>query len=192
MKKIMAVAALAGMVTAAGNAAAEDFSGAYVGGDVGVNRSSTSGSNTTSSSNSASYGLSGGYGWNLGSTFLGVEGYVDSNQQATHSPAAQYGSNAYGLGLKIGVPIDSLMPYARLSYDRTSGTGDLSGFNTNGTSTGLGLMYKFAPSWSVEGEVSTVSPSMNGLKLKADSFSFGLNYHFDVPSNSVGGKGKSR
>lgn len=192
MNKIITFAALASLLATAGNAVADDFSGAYVGGDVGVNRSSTSGSNATSSSDSASYGLQGGYGWNLGSTMLGVEGYVDSNQSTTHDPVAQYGSRAYGLGLKIGVPIDSLMPYAKLGYDRTTGTGDLSSFSANNARTGLGLMYKFSPSWSVEGEVSTSAPSMSGLKLKADSLSFGLNYHFDSESNSAGGKTKPR
>jgi outer membrane immunogenic protein len=190
MNKIIMFAAFASLLALADIAAADDFSGAYVGGDLGVNRSSTTGTPTTSAKESASYGLSGGYGWNLGSTMLGVEGYVDSNQSTTHDPAAQYGSRAYGLGLKIGVPIDSLMPYAKLGYDRTTGTGDLSSFSANSARTGLGLMYKISPNWSVEGEVSTSAPSMSGLKLKADSLSFGLNYHFGSGSDSAGSKAK--
>ncbi len=189
--KIIPATALLAALAAAGNAAADDFAGAYMGGDVGRNRSSTSGTTTSSAANSASYGLEGGYGWNVGSNvLLGVEGHVDANKDASHSPLGLYGSNAYGLGLKIGMPIDSLMPYARLGYDRTQGTGALSGFNANSPNRGLGLMYKFAPSWSVEGEWSSTLPSSGGLKLKSNSINFGLNYHFDSPSGSVGLKNK--
>lgn len=190
MKLISAAALMAALATAF-PAVADDFAGAYVGGDFGINRSSTSGTFATSPANAPAYGLQGGYGWNVGDSMLfGVEGYVDANQQATHAPAGQYGSNVYGLGLKIGVPIDSLMPYARLGYDRTLGTGLLSGFNAGSASGGLGLMYKLAPSWSVEGELSasTASTGTGGTKLKASTLNFGFNYHFDTPSAPKGKK----
>jgi len=176
---------------AAGNAAAGDFAGGYMGADLGVNRSSTSGTNATAPGNAPAYSLQGGYGWKVGdSMLLGVEGYVDANQQATHDPnGQQYGSNVYGLGLKIGVPIDSLMPYAKFGYDRTRGTGALSGFSSGNANSGLGLMYKFAPSWSVEGEWSSAASDMSGLKLKANNFNFGFNYHFDSPSPDTHGAG---
>lgn len=178
---------LAAAFFAAGNAAADNFAGGYVGGDVGVNSSSTSGTSTSSPASAPSYGLEGGYGWNVGSNLLlGVEGHVDAYNEATHSPLGQYGSHAYGLGLKVGVPMDSLMPYAWLGYDHTQGTGVLSGFNAGSPNSGLGLMYKFAPSWSVEGEWSSTTPSSGGLKLKSNTVNFGVNYHFDfspdVPS----------
>lgn len=181
MKIIPAVALMA--LTAAGNAAADSFAGAYVGGDFGVNRSSTSGTTVTSAANAPAYGLEGGYGWKVGDSMLfGVEGYMDANQQTSHATSGlQYGSNVYGLGLKIGVPIDSLMPYARLGYDRTQGTGALSGFSAGSPNSGLGLMYKIAPSWSVEGEWSSSAPASGGLKLKTNAVNFGLNFHFDAP-----------
>ncbi len=176
---------LAAALAAAGSAVADDFAGGYVGGDIGVNNSSTSGSYTTSPASAPSYGLEGGYGWNVGgNVLLGVEGHLDANQEAAHAPAGQYGGNTYGLGLKVGVPIDSLMPYARLGYDHTQGTGTLSGFNSGSANSGLGLMYKFAPSWSVEGEWSSAAPSSGGLKLKSNTLNFGLNYHFDSPPSA--------
>ncbi len=191
MRNISAIA-VAAAFAAAGNAAAEDFAGGYLGGDLGVNRSGTSGSMATSSANAPAYGVEGGYGWNVSKSVLfGVEGYVDSSQEATHAPSGQqYGSSVYGLGLKIGVPIDSLMPYARLGFDRTQGSGALSGFSAGSANSGLGLMYKFAPSWSVEGEWSTTSPGSGGVKLKANTFNFGLNYHFDSPSGAGGSSSK--
>jgi len=191
MKLIPAVA-LAAMLAAANGAAADGFAGGYLGGDVGINRSSTSGNTATSPANAATYGLEGGYGWNVSdSVLLGVEGYVDANKEAAHAPTGQsYGSNVYGLGLKIGVPIDSLMPYARLGYDRAQGSGALSGFTGSNANSGLGLMYKFAPSWSVEGEWSTTTPSSGGIKLKANTFNLGFNYHFDSSAGTSAPNGR--
>ncbi len=173
------------LLIAAGQAFAGDFSGGYMGADFGLNRSSTSGALLTPGANAPSYGVEGGYGWNVGSTFLGVEGFVDANQSTAHTSAADYGSNAYGLGLKIGIPIDELMPYATVGYDRTRGTGTLSGFSAGTPHGGLGLMYKLAPSWSVEGEWSIASPVMNDVKLRTNNFSLGLNYHFDGAHEGV-------
>lgn len=181
MKNTLPTAVWLALLLAAGPALASDFSGAYVGGDVGANRSSTSGALNTPAATSPSYGVEGGYGWNVGSTFLGVEGFVDASQQTSHAPGADYGSSAYGLGLKIGVPLDALMPYATLGYDHTRGTGSLSGFSGGSKRGGLGLMYKFAPSWSVEGEWSLTTPAMNDVKLRTNNFSLGVNYHFDMP-----------
>ena len=184
--KLLAIL-LAAAFSAAGSAAAADFSGAYVGGDVGINNSSTSGTYTTSPAVAPFYGVEGGYGWDVGgNVLLGVDGHVDSYQDTTHTPAGDYGSHAYGLGLKVGVPIDSLMPYARLGYDHTQGTGALSGFSSGSANSGVGLMYKFAPSWSLEGEWSATTPAAAGLKLKSNTLNFGLNYHFDSPSGSPG------
>lgn len=190
--KIVPATALLAALAAAGNAAGDDFAGAYVGGGVGINRSATSGTAPSASANAPTYGLGGGYGWNVGSNvLLGVEGHMDANQDATHAPLGLYGSNAYGLGLKIGVPLDSLMPYARLGYDRTQGTGALSGFSANSPNSSLGVMYKFAPRWSLEGEWSSSLPSSGGLKLKSNSLSFGLNYHFDSSAPSAAPKSKN-
>lgn len=185
MNRKLSAIFLAAALAAAGSAAAGDFAGGYVGGNVGVNSSSTSGTPTTSPASTPSYGLEGGYGWDVGSSvLLGLDGHVDTYQDATHAPATQYGGHAYGLGLKVGVPVDSLMPYARFGYDRTQGTGALSGFNSGSANGGVGLMYKFAPSWSLEGEWSATAPSSSGLKLKSNTLNFGLNYHFDSPSGS--------
>ncbi len=185
MRKIPAAIVIGlALLVAAGHAAAGDFSGGYLGGDVGANRSSTSGLMTTPAANAASYGLDGGYGWNVGSTVLGVEGFVDANQQASRASGTAYGSNDYGLGLKIGLPMDALMPYATVGYGRTRGTGALAGVSSGSRHGGLGLMYKFAPSWSLEGEWSMATPAQNDVKLRTNNFSFGLNYHFDAPRST--------
>ncbi len=181
MNRLLRVAIAMATVLATACAGAADFYGAYVGGKLGYNRSGTS---ATSRDGSTTYGLEGGYGWEVGSATLGVNAFYDSNQQATHTPMAQYGSRVYGLGLKVGIPVDSLMPYAKLGYGRTQGTGSLSNFNANSARSGVGIEYKVAPNWSIAGEWSSASPAMNGLRFDEDNFTFGMNYYFAPPKSA--------
>ena len=184
MKNTKIALAVAATLLVFNTASAEDFTGAYVGGKVGSNRSDTSGLLTSSRSSSTTYGLEGGYSWGLGKTTLGVNGFYDSNEQSNHSPLGQLGSHVYGLGLKLGLPIDSLMPYAKLGYGHATGTGALNGAgfgSANSVNGGFGLEYKFAPNWSIAGEWTAISPSSNGTKLNNDNFSVGVNYYFAPP-----------
>jgi len=184
MKLTKITLAIAAMLLAITTASADDFTGPYVGGKVGANRSDTSGLLNSSRSTTNAYGLEGGYGWDLGKTTLGVNGFYDSNSQSNHSPLGQLGSHVYGLGLKLGVPINSLMPYAKLGYGHATGTGALSGNNfgnANSVNGGVGLEYKFAPNWSVAGEWTAIAPSSNGTRLNSDNFSVGVNYYFEPP-----------
>ena len=184
MKLTTITLAITAMLLAITTASADDFAGVYVGGKVGANRSDTSGLLNSSRSSSNAYGLEGGYGWDLGKTTLGVNGFYDSNSQSNHSPLGQLGSHVYGLGLKLGLPINSLMPYAKLGYGHATGTGILSGNNfgsANSVNGGIGLEYKFAPNWSVAGEWTAIAPSSNGTRLNNDNFSIGVNYYFEPP-----------
>jgi OOP family OmpA-OmpF porin len=184
MKHTSIALAVTAALLAVSGAQADEFSGAYVGAKVGSSRSDTSGAQPSSRASATTYGLEGGYGWDLGKTTLGVDGFYDSNDQTYHATLGQLGSHVYGLGLKLGLPINSLMPYAKLGYAHTTGTGVLNG-NTFGSANsmngGLGLEYKFAPNWSVAGEWTTLSPSSNGTKLNNDNFSIGVNYYFAPP-----------
>lgn len=122
------------------------------------------------------YGQGGGYDWRLGGTLmLGVESHLDANSGI--SPG-QDGGSGYGLGLKIGVPLDSLMPYAHFGYDRIQGISAVPGFKGSGANGGLGLLYNLAPHWSVDGEWSSAGSAANGLKFKSNSINFGVNYQF--------------
>jgi len=181
MKITTITLAVTAALLATTTASAEDFTGAYVGGKIGSNRSDTSGVLTSSRSSSTAYGLEGGYSWGLGKTTLGVNGFYDSNEQSNHSPLGQLGSHVYGLGLKLGLPIDSLMPYAKLGYGHATGTGAISNFGAGNVNGGFGLEYKFSPSWSIAGEWTAIAPSSNGTRLNNDNFSIGVNYYFAPP-----------
>lgn len=185
--KITLAVAAALLVTTA--ASAEDFTGPYIGGKIGSNRSDTSGLLTSSRSSSTTYGLEGGYNWGVGQTTLGANFFYDSNEQSNHSPLGQLGSHVYGLGLKLGLPIDSLMPYAKLGYGHVWGTGALQDSNNFGSANsvngGFGLEYKFAPNWSIAGEWTATAPSSHGTKLNNDNFSVGVNYYFAPPQETA-------
>ena len=181
MIKIIKNIALPAALLAMTSAGASDFTGSYVGVKVGSNRADTSDGLVTSRENATTYGLEGGHGWDMGKTMLGVDGFYDTNREKDHTPAAHYGSTVYGLGLKLGLPLNSLMPYAKLGYAHTSGTGSISNFGDNRLNGGLGLEYKFAPNWSMAGEWTTISPNSNGVKLNNDNFTIGVNYYFTPP-----------
>jgi OmpA-OmpF porin, OOP family len=185
-KNILNLAVTVAMLSAY-SALAEDFSGAYVGAQVGTNRSDLSGTTSTSRDSATAYGINGGYGWNLGSTVLGVNAFYNDSNNQTHSQTTptvgslSYGVQTYGLGLKLGMPINNFMPYVKLGYGSAEGSGNYTS-SARGANGGLGLEYKFTPNWSVAGEWSTTSPSNNGTKLNSDTFSIGLNYYFGTPA----------
>lgn len=183
--KYLSAIILAAALAAAGTAMAGDFKGSYFGSNFGFGSSGIGGAYGTSPTTTPWYSLGSGYGWGLGSkVLLGVQGRVGGFGGfggTAVPPASQYAGKAYGLGLKLAVPLDSLMPYAWLGYDHAQGTGNLAGFSADSANSGIGLMYKFAPSWSLEGEFSSTIPSSGGLRLKSNSVNFGLNYYFDAP-----------
>lgn len=172
---IVLAAALLGMTAAQ----ASEFDGGWVGGKLGSNRSSATGVDTGSAT---TYGLEGGYNWNMGGFLLGADGFVDANGKATHNPGAvNYGSHAYGLDAKLGLPSGNWLPYAKLGYARTNGNGAANGIGSGDVHLGLGVEYKFAPHWSVAGEYTTASAKTAGTKLNNNNFTLGINYYFDTP-----------
>lgn len=161
-------------------AQASEFDGGWLGGKVGANRSGVTGVDKKSAT---AYGLEGGYNWNMGNFLLGVNGFVDSNDSADHNPAPfSYGSSAYGLDLKLGLPSGSWLPYAKLGYAQTDGDGAASAIGDADVHFGLGVEYKFNPNWSVAGEYTTTSAETGAQKLTNDNFTIGLNYYFGTPA----------
>ncbi|MBK9160194.1 MAG: OmpA family protein [Nitrosomonadales bacterium] len=172
---IVVSAALLGMTAAQ----ASEFDGGWIGGKIGSNRSSATGVDTQ---NATAAGLEAGHNWNMGGFLLGVDGFVDSNSKATHNPGAvSYGSSAYGLDAKLGLPSGNWLPYAKLGYARTNGNGAAGAIGGSDVHLGLGVEYKFAPHWSVAGEYTTASAKSAGTKLNNNNFTLGINYYFADP-----------
>lgn len=157
----MAVAsALLGTVVAH----ASEFSGSYLGGRIGYNENRPA---TSTTSDKAFPGLQGGHGWDKGEWMLAVEGFYDHHTKSVTG-------RDYGADLKIGLPSDKLMPYAKLGL-----AGSDPGTRLHG---GVGIEYKFAPQWSVLGEWTLDTKSVNSVDQKNNNISVGLNYYFGKPA----------
>ncbi len=183
-KSVMSVAVAAALLSM--TAQASEFDGMFIGGKVGVNNSSISGTPTVSSKNSSTFGIEEGYNWDMGSYLLGADFFVDMNQKTTHavSPVGtqgSYGSSSMGLDLKLGLPSGHWMPYAKMGWDRTTGTvayANAAFKYTNHLHLGAGVEYKFNPNWSVAVEWTRTGSKATAATLTNDNFTVGLNYYF--------------
>lgn len=157
--------ALAAALLSMSAANASEFKGAYVGANIGYNKNTPTSALT---SNKAYPGLQAGYNWDVSNNIvLGLEGFVDGHSKSITS-------NDAGIDAKAGYSMGNLMPYARLGAAATQ-----PGTRVHG---GLGLEYKFAPQWSMFGEVTADSKSVNTVTQKNTNFALGVNYYFDKPA----------
>ena len=162
MKKSTMAIALAAALLSMTAAQASEFGGSYLDGKIGYNTNSPA---TTSTSNKIYPGVEAGWGWDMGKVVLGVDGFVDWHTKSITG-------RDYGADVKLGFPLDKFMPYAKLGA-----TGSAPGTRVNG---GLGIEYKFAPQWSVVGEYTSDSKTVNSQKYKNNNISVGVNYYFDA------------
>lgn len=168
---------VAAALLAMGAAEASEFDGVWLGAKLGINQSDATG---VDKKNATAFGLEGGYNWNMDSVLLGLAAFADLNGKTTHNPGVvNYGSRAYGLDGKLGLPLGDWLPYAKLGYGRTAGNGGASGLSGSGAHLGLGVEYKFMPNLSVSGEFSNASVKSAGNKLNNNNFTVGINYYFD-------------
>lgn len=162
---------------------AGEFDGSWLGGKIGNNRSNVTGLETK---DATTYGLEGGHNWNMGGFLLGVDGFVETNDKEVHNPGAvNYGSEAYGLDAKLGIPSGKWLPYAKLGYVRTESRGLAADIKDEDVHLGLGVEYKFAPKWSVTGEYTEASARGANQKLNNRNFTIGLNYYFGKTAPEV-------
>ena len=163
-------------------AQASEFEGLFMGVKAGLNRSDISGAVTASRKDAISYGLEEGYNFDVNGYLAGVDFFVDLNEKANRNNVQVYsGSNSIGLDLKLGKPLGNLMPYLKLGWDRTTGTGlyPAAQFKyTNHLHNGLGVEYKWTRNWSVAGEWTNSVSNINNSKLTNNNFTIGSNYYF--------------
>ncbi len=162
MKKCTMSIVLAAALLSMTAAQSSEFNGAYLGGKIGYNTTSPG---TNYISNKTYPGVEAGWGWDTGNVLLGVDGFVD-----WHTKSAT--GRDYGADVKLGFPMDKFMPYAKLGA-----AGSAPGTRVHG---GLGIEYKFAPQWSVVGEWTADSKTVNAQERKNSNISAGVNYHFDA------------
>lgn len=177
-KSTMIVLAAALLSVSAGYAS--EFSGGRIGAKAGTNRADITG---VSAGSATTYGFEGGYSWDIKNVLLGIDGFVDFNQKAVHGNSfgttTTYGSDVSGVDLKLGLPKGKWLPYAKVGYGSNKWTGAGLTGSAAGTHMGLGVEYKFAPSWSAAGEYTAMTGSASGLKSNNNNFTIGVNYYFE-------------
>lgn len=163
MNKIITSTVMAIALTGITTAQASEFDGGYLGGKIGYNKNSPA---TSTTSNKIYPGIEAGYGWDVGSVMLGIDGFYDGHSKSITN-------KDHGADVKLGLPIDKWMPYAKLGM-----AGSNPGTRGHG---GLGIEYKFAPQWSVSGEWTTDRKTVNSVKIKNSNASIGISYYFNKP-----------
>jgi opacity protein-like surface antigen len=143
---------------------ASQFAGPYVGFKVGLNNSDASGVVNKASHTTVFPGFMAGYNFDVDRFVLGAEIFADLH----------HGSSTYkdgGIDAKFGMPFNQIMPYARVGFT--------SSWPETRLHWGLGVEYKFARHVSVAGEWTTDSSNKDGTKRRNNSFTVGLQYHFN-------------
>lgn len=140
---------------------ASEFDGPYVGLDAGSNKSTAT---ALSDKNNGYAGVVAGYNWDLGSYLLGLNAFYDAH-------SSSHTSQDGGADAKLGLPMDHWLPYAKLGLAGTS-----PGTRFHG---GVGLEYKLAEKWSVNGEWMTDKKTSDGIGYKNSNIVIGLNYYFE-------------
>lgn len=156
---------------------ASEFDGGYVGFRFGANRSNISGTATPGGLDATTLGIDGGYNRDMQTFLLGVDVFADFNNQVNN-----YGSDALGVDIKLGLPHGNWLPYARLGYANTNGTGSSTAISGGSLHDGLGIEFKYTPNWGINAELSSSSAQRNGSKLNNDNFTIGLRYYWSTPS----------
>jgi outer membrane protein OmpA-like peptidoglycan-associated protein len=170
------------------SALASDYKGGFFGGKFGINNSRAVGTINAPSASTLAYGvqggyLQGGYNWDVSSAILGVGGYADFNTDEKHANKVEYGSRAYGIDAKLGLPADDWLFYAKIGYGYNTGTRDFHAVARNGFNTAAGVEYIFARRWGaiIEYKIDKFSSRDGSTMIKNNTFAFGLNYYFDRP-----------
>ncbi len=187
MKKSIINLALLAALSAMASTQASEFDGSFIGARVGLNRSDISGGPFAAGGKDATtFGIDGGRNWDMQRFLLGVDIFLDSNNKADHGTVVapfttNYGSDAYGVDLKLGLPHGRWLPYARLGYAHTKGTDGSSAISGDDLHGGVGVEYKYTPKWGVNAEWSSSSAKTDGSKLNNDNLTVGIRYYFGAP-----------
>ncbi|MBA4382480.1 MAG: hypothetical protein C0406_07940 [Sideroxydans sp.] len=157
MKKISLGLLLVGVAAAA---QASQFSGPYVGLNVGQNTSSL----TAQADKKKVYpGLKAGYNMDVGSFLLGGEVFADAHNDS-------YTKEDLGLDARVGLPMNKWMPYLKLGV-----AGSTPGTRLHG---GLGLEYSLTDRYSINAEYTTDTTNKSGVAYKNNNISLGFNGYF--------------
>ena len=172
MKVLISAAVIATMSSAS---FAGDWTGGYVGGQIGYANVKPSGGIADGSG--GTYGLHAGYDYDLGDWVMGAELDYDRFKINVGSPVAATADYVLRAKLKLGYDFGNVMGYGVIGPARVK--------TTLGSKTdafyGIGLSYLATPQWSVSGEYlyhKFKNIGGSSVDARADSFSLRAAYRF--------------
>ncbi|KMZ13070.1 hypothetical protein BHUM_00441 [Candidatus Burkholderia humilis] len=142
---------------------ASEFAGAFVGAKAGLNWSDATGHTYESTHTTGFPGLTIGYNYDLAPVLVGIEGFADFHGGSTTKKDA-------GIDAKLGLPLNHVMPYARIGFMGT--------WPDTCLHYGVGAEYKFAKQWSVAGEWTVDRAHYDGGHRQNNSLTVGMHYFF--------------
>jgi outer membrane protein OmpA-like peptidoglycan-associated protein len=127
--------------------------------------------------------MQGGYNWDVRSVLVGVGAYADFNSYEKRANGIAYGSRAYGMNAKLGMPADDWLLYANIGYGYSTGTRDLHSVAQNSFNASIGVEYSLWRRFGaiIEYKIDGFSNKDRSILIKNKTFAFGLNYYFDRP-----------
>ncbi|CAB3773186.1 outer membrane protein [Paraburkholderia humisilvae] len=140
-----------------------EFAGPYVGIKLGENWSNAKGVVNTATRARTFFGAMAGYGFDVGPFVLGPEVFADLHNGSTTGRDA-------GVDARIGLPINRIMPYARIGFTGISPDTRFHG--------GLGVEYAVSEDVHVGLEWAADTSHTNGTKRNNNSLTVGLQYYF--------------
>ena len=164
----------------------EEFLGEFYGGRLGMNSSEATGVISAPGEQTLAYGIQGGYlqgGLNkkYGRGIVGFGVYADLHSYERHSNGIAYGGHAYGLDLKLALPSKAWLPYVKLGYGYSAGTGNMRDIKQFGFNQTLGGEYKFLSHWSVNVEYKINKFHKDSTYIENRTFMLGFNYYINIP-----------
>ncbi|PXW70604.1 opacity protein-like surface antigen [Loktanella sp. PT4BL] len=128
-----------------------DWTGFYVGGQLGYGQLDPNAATTPSEPDGVIYGVHAGYNYDFGSIVLGGEVDYDLTDISFDTPNSDLDGVARAKA-KLGYDAGAFMPYITAGYAQAQTSDDLDG-DTDGTFAGLGLSYMMSDSIVLGGEV---------------------------------------
>lgn len=128
-----------------------DWTGFYVGGQLGYGQLDANTTTDPSEPDGVIYGVHAGYNYDFGSIVLGGEVDYDLTDISFDTPDSDL-DGVLRAKAKLGYDAGAFMPYVTAGYAQAQTSGDLDG-DTDGTFAGLGLSYMMSDSILLGGEV---------------------------------------
>ena len=164
-------------------AAPSEWTGAYVGGQVGWTKTNV---DLFSSENALNIGVFGGYNYQVSAHFVvGGDLFYEWNQKKKHSfgggiGTSDFGSEVYGVDGLVGFPVGeqgNFMPYLKVGYGHLKATGDASG-SENDMRYGAGLQWRLSNPFSLSVQYMYQKLGSSSGNWKNETFAVGATYHF--------------